>query len=158
MVEVTCTSDATTSLHVTFRDETSNDFSSDATADGAGSLQVYLESLLTIGRVNVTYSTGSTFCTTDGSNVATITFLTELGNLPDLVFAHAPSDGATVSASVSEQVEGSKVEYECSEMGDCNRKTGLCECFAGYTSSDGDGSVGTRGDCGFYDAHAARKK
>eukprot|EP00939_MAST-03C_sp_MAST-3C-sp1_P000522 g522.t1 len=126
VVGVTCTSDATTSLDVTFRDETSGSFSSDATADGTGSLQVYLESLLTIGRVNVTYSTGSAFCTSDGSNNATITFLTELGDLPDLVFAHAVSDGATVSISTTEQVAGSKVEYECSEMGSCNRKTGLC--------------------------------
>eukprot|EP00940_MAST-03C_sp_MAST-3C-sp2_P001904 g1904.t1 len=154
-VEITCTSDVTTQVRLTFRDQTSNSFSSDAPSDGVGSLQVHLESLLTIGRVNVTYTTGiSTLCTTDGSNVATVTFLTELGDLPDLTLSHAASDGASVSIVTSESVKGSKEAFECSEMGKCDRTTGLCNCFAGFTSGDADGGRGTRGDCSFHDALA----
>ena len=154
---MTCTSDATTTMEVEFRDETSGSFSSDAPATGEASFQVYLESLLSVGQVNVTYSSGATLCTTDGSNDATVTFLTELGDLPNLLVRQTSSGTATVSVSVDENVKGSKEAHECSDMGTCDRTTGLCSCFAGFTSSNADGAWGTRGDCGFADVFVKKK-
>lgn len=147
---IVCTADAASSITATFRDETSVSFPTDVAADGELSLQVYVESLRSIGRVNVSYSPGKTeFCTTDGSNEVTITFLTELGDVPDVTFDHAASDGALVSISNTESVKGTKEALECSQMGTCDRQTGQCMCFDGYASSDADGRRGTRGDCGF---------
>ncbi len=31
----------------------------------------------------------------------------------------------------------------------CNRSTGKCACFKGWSSSDGAGGIGDRGDCGY---------
>lgn len=46
-------------------------------------------------------------------------------------------------------VEGTKEMIECSGRGICNRLTGVCSCFNGYGSSDGQGNVGLYGDCGY---------
>jgi hypothetical protein len=47
---------------------------------------------------------------------------------------------------------GSKENRECGEHGICNLKTGLCECFPGFSSSDFNGGVGWGGDCGYFGA------
>ena len=43
---------------------------------------------------------------------------------------------------------GTTEDVECSNHGKCDRTTGLCTCDAGWTSSDGSGKYGTKGDCG----------
>lgn len=43
----------------------------------------------------------------------------------------------------------SKEVAECSNRGTCDRQKGVCQCFKGYSSSDGRGRVGLTGDCGY---------
>ena len=49
---------------------------------------------------------------------------------------------------------GSKEQAECAGHGLCNTKTGRCGCFPGFVSSNGNGSKGLRGDCGFVDTQS----
>ena len=42
------------------------------------------------------------------------------------------------------------VYYACVVYTRVDRSTGQCRCHAGYTSSDGSGNLGVRGDCGYY--------
>lgn len=51
--------------------------------------------------------------------------------------------------TVVRTVAATRVGYECSNRGVCNRATGECECYAGYCSSDGMGRKGVRMDCGY---------
>ena len=50
-----------------------------------------------------------------------------------------------------ETTKGKKENDECSRHGECNRDIGLCKCFDGYRSSNGNGLAGIRGDCGARD-------
>ena len=81
----------------------------------------------------------------------TVTFLTELGNLPPLrvdarlLFSPAPG-GAEVA--VEEVVQGAGLVAECAGRGVCDNSAGLCACAASYESSDGLRLPGRRGDCG----------
>lgn len=49
-------------------------------------------------------------------------------------------------------VKGTSSNLECGggNMGYCNRHLGLCVCKPHHASSDGNGSVGASGDCGFW--------
>jgi hypothetical protein len=89
-------------------------------------------------------------CTSDGVGQAVITFSSEFGNLPDMTVIPSgvesillDTDGTGLSA------QGSKQSQECSGRGLCNTAVGICKCFKGYSSSDGQGNEGERGDCGF---------
>jgi hypothetical protein len=45
---------------------------------------------------------------------------------------------------------GTREYVECSNRGVCNYLSGVCNCFGGYSSSDGaNGLPGTVGDCGY---------
>ena len=98
-------------------------------------------------------------------------FESELGDLPPLVpifqisgqtqstlfFNSSTSktvtvytDGESVDGVVS--IKGTTESSECSDRGICERETGICHCFHGFGSSDGNGMrsrAGTRGDCGY---------
>ncbi|KAG7401421.1 hypothetical protein PHYBOEH_001413 [Phytophthora boehmeriae] len=115
-----------------------------------------LEALTTIGKVLVTYSTdangvtGSPACNAAGSNNIRIEFLTNFGGLPPLRWI---LDGALIltlsTDGVGSSVQGTKEEVVCSNRGICNHATGVCRCAYGFTSSDGFGGEGDRGDCGY---------
>ncbi|EGB03430.1 hypothetical protein AURANDRAFT_39337 [Aureococcus anophagefferens] len=44
---------------------------------------------------------------------------------------------------------GTKEWEECSGRGLCSRETGVCACFSGYGSSDGQNNPGPYEDCGY---------
>jgi hypothetical protein len=46
-------------------------------------------------------------------------------------------------------ITGTTEDVVCNNRGVCNSFTGECECFAGWASSDGNGSPGLLGDCGY---------
>ena len=74
-----------------------------------------------------------------------VNFTSNFGNLPLL-------NPDNPSVEVYEAQQGTKVSLECggSDMGVCNRDTGLCECYPPYGSSAGSIDVpGNRGDCGY---------
>ncbi len=76
-----------------------------------------------------------------------ITFLQEHGDVPNLVLTESLSGGGDTLTLVN-SVVGTKEDIECSLHGSCDQTHGVCECDAGWTSSDGRGLYGTKGDCG----------
>lgn len=53
-----------------------------------------------------------------------------------------------VTISKIAAIGAKRAQYECGGKGRCNRETGECACWPNYSSSDGFGSNGTKGDCG----------
>ena len=108
-----------------------------------------------------------------GSNIVMIRFLSEHGDLPllivldqkgkplygnkdNLIFTAAKGDTlvrtlslSPVSTEVVTSVTGNKEDIECSGRGICNKGTGICQCYTGFTSSNGLGDKGTIPDCGY---------
>jgi hypothetical protein len=92
------------------------------------------------------------------SDFIQITFVLPQGEVPSL--AAVPSTGLSVAMRKKGEVSsidpsvpsvtGTKEYAECSNRGVCDRSTGTCSCFRGYTSSDGAGGAGSRGDCGHF--------
>lgn len=89
-------------------------------------------------------------CSASGSPPASILFKTELGNIP--LLSMVTESGVVVQ--VTEDIEGTKLDIECSGHGHCDPAVGECVCFKGWASSDGDGSVGHRLDCGWFPGEA----
>jgi hypothetical protein len=113
------------------------------------SIKTALEGLTSIGSVNVSYSSGTSACSSSG-NYINIGFLSNFGDLP-LMTATNSITGGSDSIFVMEKVKGTKENEECSMHGECNRDTGLCKCFDAWRSSNGHGKRGIRGDCGARD-------
>lgn len=150
MQQFTCTGTGG-SFTINFRGAVSASIAYSATAPAFVSA---LTALPTIGNVTILMSSGSVanrICAQSG-NVGTISFTTELGLTPLLeVSSNALTLNSGASAgqiTFSRQAAGKGVLFECSGNGNCNRNTGVCECFDGYGSSDGYGNFGIRGDCG----------
>mmetsp|Transcript_635 Transcript_635/g.1457 ORF Transcript_635/g.1457 Transcript_635/m.1457 type:complete len:767 (-) Transcript_635:2005-4305(-) len=121
-------------------------------------LEYRLEELSSVRDVTVTQENGDTICSVGGS-VTKIEFKLPQGDAPDLILTQSATFDATMtlftggSASVIKGTVVSRTgttEYvECSAHGWCDYDTGSCDCYDGYGSSDGAGSAGTQGDCGF---------
>lgn len=141
-------------------------------------VEAALLALPTLNKVEVAFSAAvDQACTTTGENVMTVTFVTEHGGsvYPD-AYSRAPvpalprmttavdSNGFVVIAdgwasgsvtagdagsTVFQDVPGTKEFNTCSDRGLCNWNTGICECFLGYGSSNGQGKEGRVGDCGY---------
>jgi len=127
-------------------------------------LQAALVAIDSITDVQIAFSVGSSLCTTDGSNIVSITFAQELGDVPALVgfyqsngvaLTHSTltanlqiaTDGGSLGAITAQQ--GTMENIECSGRGICNYETGTCQCFSGFASSNGNNRAGDRGDCGW---------
>ncbi|GBG28286.1 Multiple epidermal growth factor-like domains protein 10 [Hondaea fermentalgiana] len=140
---MTCIATAGT-FQVSFRQDFSADIPYDATV---AQFRAYLQALYSINEVAVSFDSGSTVCSSGAGTVSTLSFKVP-GDLPLLT---ADTTQLTGSISFEESVQGTTEFIECSGQGTCDRSTGICDCFPGYSSSDGSGdgvTVGQRGDCG----------
>jgi len=145
------------SFTLTYKGETTVAIPADASAgyvDGA------LENLKYLGNVEVTFTSGTTVCNDDGGNpnpvrveftkdfgdVAHLLSLDANGEHPplDLEFAY---DGDAIDLQTS--VTCTKELEACSNRGFCDTKKGICTCYTGYETSNGEGESGNRGDCGY---------
>jgi len=108
-------------------------------------------------------------------NIVRVTFRTEHGELPRItvldqaarplfgakdngVFTAAHGELLTrtvrvdplpVATATVASVAGTKESLECSGRGLCDRRSGVCQCFGGFTGSNGRGARGLIADCGF---------
>jgi hypothetical protein len=148
----TCTATCSGSFTLKFRDKVTADIPWDATP---ALVKMELEQLTSVAQVAVAVSASSTgaVCDADGATTA-ITFTHNPGNVPLLVADSAlmATTGATATLTVADTTTGTKDDLECSNRGQCNVLTGSCECFAGFSASDGGGAAGTKGDCGYKSA------
>nr|AIG55691.1 secreted protein [Thraustotheca clavata] len=116
----------------------------------SSTLTAILSSIQAFGQVTVTYSNGQVACTANGANTIAITFLTVFGALPSIQYTlNGVTSIVIFNDGTSGSVIGTKENALCSNRGHCDYTNGLCVCHTGFTSSDGYGRPGSRGDCGF---------
>jgi hypothetical protein len=135
------------SFTLTFREQTTASIAYNAVASD---VQTALQALATLSTVTVTLNAGSSAVCGAGPLGFLVQFTGESGNLPPLV----PSD--TTNILVYEAVQGTKEFVECSNRGRCIQSgllAGECACLDGYSSSNGNGDIGSKRDCGYYDSH-----
>ena len=173
------------SFKFTFRSSQTLDISY---ADTADMLKEKLEAIDTIDSVAISFSSTAAFsvCTSDGSNIVTIKFLSQTGGSPWMdkflrTVAPAPPNiyvevnGLTVELGQDQvgqkfphpngdldyasnlitfnDINGTKEFNTCSDRGLCSYGLGLCTCFSGYGSSDGNGKEGKLGECGYVEPY-----
>lgn len=152
-----CSGDSGT-FRLKFRRTETTDIPHNASAT---EIEAALENLSTITDVDVAFTNGNSVCSVGSSTTTSIQFVTEHGDLPpitaDTSNLHDSSTGANGLLEIFTDGEGSGMETsmkgttedaECSNRGICDRGTGVCQCFDGYSSSDGRGNKGRQGDCG----------
>ncbi|CAM9408980.1 unnamed protein product [Discosporangium mesarthrocarpum] len=146
-----------------FRQAKTEAISADSTST---ELEAALVSLSTLDVVTITFNNDNSVCTTNGTAVAMVTFVTEHGDVPPLTadttnlvhddFGGGPGSGNITIAADSNTTlgglsptTGTTEEMYCSNRGLCARDTGECSCFRGWASSNGAGEIGDRADCGY---------
>ena len=149
---VYCTAEGGT-FKLNFRNKTTVNIAYDATPETA---LAALQDLTSIGQVNVTLNPNSgetaKVCSATASDYHffMVWFGTERGPLPLMeIKDNALTHSTAVNLNVDHQVSGAGTMRECSGKGECNRATGICECWPNWGSSDGYGNIGIRNDCGF---------
>jgi len=65
-----------------------------------------------------------------------ITFVSNSGNVPQLVVYTATDANNFYDVTVSSGVPGTTENVECSNRGHCDASSGLCKCFQGFTGHD----------------------
>jgi hypothetical protein len=101
-------------------------------------------------------------CRPNNSTTTVIKFLSDYGNIDFLsiidgsAYSHTrPFSPANISFVTN---AGNGTLFECSNQGSCDYGTGVCQCVQDLTlgvynyqavSSDGNGNIGVRGDCGY---------
>lgn len=105
-------------------------------------------------------------CKASGLQTIIIVFDTIHGNLPSLKYDKSlladsvngnGIDGTGTlkvfqdSQSVNgfKSIMGTTENVDCNNRGLCDHSSGKCTCFGAWSSSDGEGNPGTRGDCGY---------
>jgi len=162
-----CTGDEGT-FDLTFRQQILEDIPWNTTAQ---LLEEDLESLTTLHDITISLesSTGtingdSSVCTADGTTLIHVEFTGTPGDVPPITVDYTNlyitatsfqgsfntyNSGATDPILNRLSKDGTTEVAECNNRGWCNHITGRCECFAGFTSSDGSGNYGENNDCGF---------
>lgn len=139
----TATSSSAT-VGFTFRQRSTSPLAHDSSLE---QLEHALESLTSVVDVKISNLSGDLsepLCSSSGTT-AYIEFLSPTGDVPLLELDSVSVD----SASVVEKTQGTKEHRVCSGRGLCEYTTGKCACFNGFGSSDGQGSKGALGDCGY---------
>jgi hypothetical protein len=104
-------------------------------------------------KVSVSWTAGvDRACISTGNNIQ-VTFLQDFGDLP-LLLPDGSNLGQTSASDTplitsQKVVTGTKESDVCSNHGICDETNGICKCLSGWTTSDGYGNAGKRGDCGF---------
>lgn len=159
--QLSCTdSDDAGSFELSFRGQSVSVGATDTAAD----LETALNALTTIEWVSVSYADPSTYVGAPGlaadalqvcrasEGLVNIEFKVPTGDVPEMTLASSVGiDGALTITTIQ---DGTKEYITCSGRGMCDDTTGLCECFVGYASSDGQGSIGSRRDCGAKNPYA----
>jgi len=99
------------------------------------------------GMTAATYNAGTIIVSLPEAPIE-ITFNTEHGDVPNIILTAGSLTGTGAGLTLVNFQVGSTESAECSNHGTCDRGTGLCKCDPGWTSSDGMGKYGTKGDCG----------
>lgn len=110
-------------------------------------LQAALEAMPTAGIVAVETldpTSADSLCLITGQSIV-VTFKTVHGALPMIGYNVKAID----TFAITELAKGSKENDVCSNRGLCDHATGVCACFPGYGSSDGQGGPGGLHDCGY---------
>lgn len=133
---------------LTFRGETTGPVAFDAVPSN---LETALEMLRSIGQVTVVGDTASSPLCSGGGSATVITFETELANVPLVTTTTTTltKSGGSATAIIATTTGGKGIILECGGKGICDKPSGTCKCWDGWTSSDGFGAHGQRGDCGF---------
>ena len=130
----------------------------------AAELETSLNGLSTLERVSVYYADPNIYVGAPGLDadalqicraseaLINIEFMSPTGNVPEITVTNSVDiDGALTITTIQ---DGTKEYIDCSGRGMCDHESGLCECFTGFASSDGQGNIGSRRDCGAKNAYA----
>lgn len=145
---------------LTYKGETTVEIPVDSSADF---VKGALEDLTTLRSVNVLFHASScqTVCCDDGSdpNPVTIEFLKDFGDLAHILSIDENGDHPAAFLEFAydtgnaldgqNAITATKEADDCSNRGWCDTTKGICTCYTGYETSNGEGASGNRGDCGF---------
>eukprot|EP00941_MAST-03F_sp_MAST-3F-sp1_P005454 g5454.t1 len=156
---------------LSFRQQQTNVFTTDATAAEVEIALNNLPNIVTGGvKLLAQDPTGTgILCPSNQNNSFQLTFSKNFGDLPlvkfitqdhgwwntktlyEAAYSGNLNSRAPVKEGVigTETVKGTKEDALCGNHGTCDYTTGECQCYQGYSSSDGDGGRGSRNDCGF---------